>query len=276
MNHPNITRRRLMQMSAGTLLVSGLWPGALRGQDAASQDFSFIQVNDVHYIDDRAIPFFKDAIQKMKQALPDARLALMVGDTCEHGTPAELNGMKDILKTLGMEVRTVMGNHDWTTQTDRAAYEQTWPNSINYTFDHGGWQFVGLDTSDGVKWQNTAVSKATLDWVDQNLPRLDKRRPMILFTHFPLGEGVRYGVTNGADLLNRFKEYNLKAVYNGHFHGFTERDNGAFAITTDRCCSFHRDNHDGTREKGFFACRVKDGKLTRQFVEVSKELAPKG
>jgi 3',5'-cyclic AMP phosphodiesterase CpdA len=188
---------------------------------------------------------------------------------CEKGAPAELTGIRDLLKQANRETKVVIGNHDWTSQTDRKAYEELYPDSINYSFQHMGWQFIGLDTSYGVEWQNTAIQKPTFDWLDQNLPKLDKRRPTILFTHFPLGEGVRYRPTNAEDLLNRFKEFNLKAVFNGHFHGATEKSRGDYLITTNKCCARQRNNHDGTREKGFLACKAKDGKIIRQFVQVA-------
>jgi hypothetical protein len=48
----------------------------------------------------------------------------------------------------------------------------------------------------------------------------------------------------------------------------TQRTFGKTTLTTNRCCSFRRANHDGTKEKGFFLCRAKDGKIERKFVEV--------
>jgi hypothetical protein len=268
-----ISRRRLMKMGAGTLLAAGLWPGALAAQDALAPDFSFVCVNDLHYIDQGCVPFFHGMVQKMKPASRDARLLLVVGDTCENGTPAQLAGIKEVLMSTGMILKVVPGNHDWTSQTDRKAYDQAWTDSLNYTFDHAGWQFIGMDTTDGVKYQDTSILKPTLDWADQMLPKLDKKRPLILFTHFPLGQGVKYQPANAEGLLNRFKEFNLRAVFNGHYHAYTERlaGNAACLITTNKCCSFRRNNHDNTPEKGFFACSTKDGKVVREFVEVSRQ-----
>ena len=71
-----------------------------------------------------------------------------------------------------------------------------------------------------------------------------------------------------SDVLDRFKEFNLRAVYNGHHHGFTEKTVRDVPITTNRCCAFARGNHDGTKEKGYFLCHAKDGKIERTFVEV--------
>ena len=73
---------------------------------------------------------------------------------------------------------------------------------------------------------------------------------------------------NANALLNRFKEYNLQAVYCGHWHGFTERHVKDTVLTTNRCCSYRRQNHDGTKEKGYFLCHARDGKIERKFVEV--------
>ena len=59
----------------------------------------------------------------------------------------------------------------------------------------------------------------------------------------------------------------LVSVFNGHFHGFTERQVRQAMITTNRCCSLKRGNHDKTTEKGYFLCTAKEGKITRSFVE---------
>jgi hypothetical protein len=39
-------------------------------------------------------------------------------------------------------------------------------------------------------------------------------------------------------------------------------------LTTNRCCAISRDNHDGTKEKGYFLCTASAGSIQREFVEV--------
>lgn len=258
-----------MKMTAGALLSAGVWPGLLRGQDAAAPDFDFICANDLHYIDDQDLPFLQTMVRKMKESSPKAQLLVVVGDLIENGKPEQHAAIRDILKTVGLPTKVVLGNHDWTTQTDRKSFDEHFPDSVNYTFEQNGWQFVGLDSSFGLEWQNTAIQPHTLNWLDENLPKLDKKRPMIVFTHFPLGEGVQYRVTNADPFLERFKDYNVRAIFNGHFHGLTEHAKGEFIITTDRCCANRRDNHDGSTEKGFFACRTRGGKVEREFIRVA-------
>jgi len=94
-----------------------------------------------------------------------------------------------------------------------------------------------------------------------------------LFTHFPLGEGVQYRPVNTEALLERFLPYNLQAVYNGHFHGTTERRMGRTLLTTNQCCALKRDNHDGTKAKGYFLCMAEAGRVRHEFVDMGKEVA---
>jgi hypothetical protein len=165
----------------------------------------------------------------------------------------------------------VIGNHDHLTPDDRKAYDDCFPKRNNYRFEHHGWQFLGLDTTEGRSAYGTNVPAHTLSWLDETLPQLDKKRPTIVFTHFPMGPHVITRPGNAEQLLARFKEYNLQAVFCGHYHAFTERRLGKTTLTTDRCCSFSRQNHDGSKEKGYFLCHAKDGTVQRTFIEAPSD-----
>lgn len=193
-----------------------------------------------------------------------------MGDLAENGKSEQYDPVKSIYKALELPLHIVMGYHDWQAEGDRKAFEDLFPKAKNYSFEHRGWQFVGLDSTDGPK-AKVAVRDETMKWVDGVLAKLDKKKPTVLFTHFPLGPWVIYRATNADDLLEKFKEFNLQAVFNGHFHASTERKVGNFTLTTNRCCSFSRKNDDGSREKGYFLCRAKEGKVTREFVEFKSE-----
>jgi predicted MPP superfamily phosphohydrolase len=264
-----LTRRELLRWSAGSLLAAGLWPGRLRSEGAAdSSDFCFIAVNDMHYLDQRCGPWLEGAVRQMKAHPEKIEFCLLAGDLAENGRAEQLAPVRDLLKGLQKPTYVVVGNHDYLTQDDRNPYEELFPERINYHFEHRGWRFMGLDSSEGQKAKATSVQTATLQWLDETLPKLDKKQPTVLFTHFPMGPLVPARPKNAEEVLARFKEYNLQAVYCGHFHGFTERQRGKTVFTTNRCCSFSRQNHDGTKEKGYFLCHVKDGTIQRRFVEV--------
>jgi 3',5'-cyclic AMP phosphodiesterase CpdA len=200
---------------------------------------------------------------------PPADFCIIAGDLAEKGTMAEEGPVKEIFGSLGIPLRVVPGNHDYLTQTDRSAYDSLFPGSGNYHFEHGGWQFVALDTTEGLRYEKTSVPDATLRWLDDNLPKLSKRRPTVCFTHFPLGNDTPMRPLNADSVLERFLDYNLLAVFSGHHHGFTERSHGRTRLVTNRCCAISRANHDKTKEKGYFLCEVKDGIIDRSFVQAA-------
>jgi hypothetical protein len=121
--------------------------------------------------------------------------------------------IKDSFSALGTPCHVVVGNHDYQSATDRSAYERIFPEQINYSFTHRGWQIIGLDSSEGTKAKETRISTSTLTWLDQNLSKLDLHRPTILFTHFPLGDSVLARPLNADDLLQRCYGLNLQVIF---------------------------------------------------------------
>ena len=262
-----MTRREALgRLSWGGLLALGLWPGALRADNSpGGKAFTFVVINDTHCQSRECLTHLAGAVRAMQEQGP--AFCLHAGDLTDMAEGRWMAGARDTLARLAVPVYTVPGNHDHASRTDRKSYEKTFPNRVNYWFGHEGWQFVGLDTTEGQHYQDTRIAPATFSWLDENLGRLNPRLPTVVLTHFPLGAGVRMRPLNADDLLARFVDFNLQAVYCGHYHGFTEHPFHQAAVTTNRCCSLKRANHDGTKEKGFFVCKAADGRVQRQFME---------
>jgi hypothetical protein len=263
-------RRHWLKLSASALLAAGLWPGCARwGNNGRGGSFRFVALNDTHFHTAQCRAWFERVRASILAQQPKPEFCLVIGDLAQNGTPAELGPMRDLLRSLAMDFHVVPGNHDSISDTDRSAWEQLFPNSLNYGFEHRGWQFIGLDSTQGLGWQKTRIQPATLSWLDQHLRKLRPAAPTVLFTHFPLGPAVTYRPVNADELLDRFREFNLAAVLNGHFHGFTERVLRSTVLTTNRCCAISRDNHDGSKEKGYFVCTAANGQVAREFVQVA-------
>jgi 3',5'-cyclic AMP phosphodiesterase CpdA len=263
-----LTRREALgRMSAGALLALGMWPGSLSLTAGAGEvaGFRFIEVNDTHYLTPECGPWLERVVRQMKTE--EADFCLLCGDLTEQGKPEHIAAVKDIFQGLGKPVYTVIGNHDYGKGDDRKPYDQAFPGRINYWFEHRGWQFVGLDSSDGLRYEKTNIQPATFRWLDENLARLDRRKPTALFTHFPLGEKVTYRPGNTDELLDRFRAFNLKGILSGHWHGYTLRWRGDVFALTNRCCALKRGNHDRTTAKGYMVCEARDGAITHRFVE---------
>lgn len=268
-----LTRRQMLRgLSASALLGLGIWPGCTTApaerKMAVTKPFQFIVVNDTHYMSPECGEWLQKVVRQMKTH-PDAQFCLHLGDITEKGEREHLAASRDIFKTLGRPVYMQIGNHDYVGQADRTAYEDLFPNQLNYLFEHGGWRFVGVDSTQGTQYQNTRINDATLTWIDKQLAKGDKAKPTVLFTHFPLAAGVTYQPANADALLERFADVNLQAVFSGHFHGFTERTLRKATLTTNKCCALKRNNHDKTTEKGYFLCTASENGIQREFVRVS-------
>jgi len=264
---PPVSRREALRLGAGGLLALGMWPGVLRAAGAGNpEDFTFVAVNDLHFQSEKCGRWVERVVRQMKASNP--AFCLISGDYSEHGKKEEIGAARDAFKQLGVPVHGVIGNHDYDEDESSATYEALLPKAINYTFEAGGWQWIGLDTTEGHKASGTKIQPHTMTWLDENLPKLDKKKPTVVFTHFPLGPFTPSRPENADAMLEKLFGFNLQAVYSGHFHGFTERVLGNLTMTTDKCCAISRANHDGTPEKGYFLCKAKAGRIERTFVEV--------
>jgi 3',5'-cyclic AMP phosphodiesterase CpdA len=262
-----LSRRQMMKLSAGALLAAGLWPRSSRAADAAAKPLTFLQVNDFHYAEDACAPFFEGLVKKIN-AIPNAALLLIAGDLLDDGTAAQAGAIKNILAQLKIPYHLTCGNHDYHTQTDRAAFTAAFGDRLNTSFEVEGWQFVGLDSADGTKSSNVDAHKETLDFAASLPAKLDKNKPTVLFTHFPLAAGVNMRIRNADTLLEPFKQLNLVATFSGHYHAFTEKTIPTnITATTNVCCSHKRANHDNKFQKGFLLLEAADGKLKRTFVD---------
>lgn len=275
MNPMMPSRRQFITRVSSGVLAASLWPGRAFAEDAVGEngDFDFIAVNDVHFTDPkRCPPWFEKVFAAMRASAPKAEFVILSGDLTSECTPAEFGGIRDSLKSLQMPVHLTLGNHDVTKTGDRALFSQFFPDKRNYLLDHRGWQIVSLDTVENRAAEKTTIPNDTLKWLDENLPKIDRRKPMIVSTHFPLGVGMIRRPKNANALLSRLANYNVQAVFNGHWHGFSNMMFQDAIISTDRCCSRHRGNHDGSKTKGWFVCEARQGHITRRFVAAPEEL----
>jgi 3',5'-cyclic AMP phosphodiesterase CpdA len=258
----------LRAATPGALLALGLWPGRRAPAQQAGEGFRFIQVNDVHCHTPACAAWLVRVTTSMRERKP--AFVLLCGDLTEAGGAERMEQVKTAFAGIGAPVHAVPGNHDYLAPDDRSAYDRVFPGSLNHAFDHGGWHFAGLDTTEGQKYTGTTISAATLDWAKAHARETDPSVPLVLFTHFPLGAGMPMRPVNADDLLAPFLQHNLQAVFCGHHHGFTESNERGVSITTNRCCAISRQNHDGSVDKGYFLCTAGPRGLYRSFVRVAE------
>jgi len=259
-------REALKGLSATALLGLGLWPGCHSPRAKSGGTFQFIAANDLHHLSAECDPWF-DALIRQLRTHDKAELALLLGDLTEKGEQENLGAIRDHFRGLRKPIYTQIGNHDYTTATDRSAYVKLFPNQINYAFRHRGWQFVSIDSTQGTAYTKTRIQPETLRWLDENLPKLDPHKPTVLYTHFPLASSVQMAPLNAPEVLERFRPFNLRGCFSGHFHGYTRNQFAEADVLTNRCCARSRDNHDGTSEKGYWLVTAAGQTLTLEFIQ---------
>ena len=176
---------------------AGEWLRALAA--GAEPEFKFIVVNDTHYMSEACGVYLAGLVKQMNGEKP--AFVLHAGDVTDKGELAHLKAARRVFRGLDCAFHPVMGNHDWLTPTDRKAYLATFPLKLNYSFRHAGWQFIGLDTTEGQKFEKTKIQPETFEMLDDILGRLNRTKPTVVFTHFPLCENVKMRPLNAEDLL---------------------------------------------------------------------------
>jgi 3',5'-cyclic AMP phosphodiesterase CpdA len=260
--------RAMPALAAATALADDAPPAPATAP--AAPGFRFIAINDLHYLAADCGRWFRAVVEQMKTEAAGAAFCLLCGDLADRGDRESLTAVKEIFSTLGVPLHPVPGNHDYKPGNSREDYDAVYPGCLNYRFIHEGWQFVGLDTTQGTDYDKTSIPASTLAWLDAE--PLDKEKPTLVFTHFPLGEGVTYRPLNAAAVLERLMKLNLVAALSGHWHGASERNvphgEKQAVLTTSRCCSRVRNNADKSPLKGWWVCDARaDGSLARRFVE---------
>jgi hypothetical protein len=227
--------------------------------------FRFVVINDLHHGGPECTPFFAGLVEQIR-AHGDVAFCLLVGDLADTGLRGSLEAVRDTFATLRVPIHPVPGNHDCDVPNNTSLYAEAFPGKLNYSFAHGGWQFVGFDSTQGKDWRDTRVGPAALAFLDEAGARLDPAAPTVVFTHFPMDPAVRMASLNAADALGRLGRLNLRAGFSGHFHGQTENPHRGAPLVTNACCARVRNNHDGTIPEGYWLCTAQtDGTLVREF-----------
>lgn len=190
----------------------------------------------------------KDAfVSQWRAAQSGADFVLQLGDFVSKGTVRNYRAhVAEVEREARVPFLRTPGNHDRSRpngDADKGLYDATFGDR-DYFFDHGGWRFVSLDSSD------RAVTDAQLDWLER---ALSVPGPKVVYTHVPpkylrhakalpqvgaleeepaeKGGAVHDFFHNwfeeGADRFKSLVETKgVKAVYMGHIHCFFATDVG--------------------------------------------------
>jgi len=214
----------------------------------AQAGFKFAWVSDTHlYPRDVNTRFVEKAVRAMKevQAMgPPADFLIFGGDLAQLGDPVELDLGNDLLKEVKLKKVFIPGEHDW--YLDLGAKWTKLFGQPNWTFDHKGVRFVGLDTVsrgpdywtakkmtpkermghmatlDGsVAGAWAGVGRDQLEWLNRTVSGWPKDRPIVIFSHNPLYEYYppwNFWVRDWREVQEILKPFGSVTNVHGHTH----------------------------------------------------------
>lgn len=184
---------------------------------------------------------------------------------------------------IGLNYYAAIGNHDrfWGCDKNDPLYNEglfeKFLNKSYYSFDHKGWHFVVLNTS------NSVVDEKQKEWLVADLDGVGGETPIVVVAHVPfislyyVALQGRYTSTdtfsNSKEILDMFKGKNLKLVLQGHQHLYEEiKILGIQFITAGAVsASWWGGDYHGT-EEGFLQVECKGDEFSWEYVDYGWEV----
>jgi 3',5'-cyclic-AMP phosphodiesterase len=248
-----ITRRTFLHRSVlgGAGVAAYGWFPLINTLDlavGAQASFRFAWVSDDHlYPKDVNTRFVDKTVRAFKevQAMnPPADFLIHGGDLAQLGDPVELDLGNQLLKEVTIRKVFIPGEHDWYLDMG-----QKWTalfGKPNWTFDHKGVRFVGLDTVsrgpdywtakkmtpkermghmatlDGsVAGAWAGVGRDQLQWLSKVIADWPKDGPLVVFSHNPLYEYYppwNFWVRDWREVQEILRPYSNVTNIHGHTH----------------------------------------------------------
>ena len=160
---------------------------------------------------------------------------LLVGDAQNSGN-ASVEKYRTIYQgtydRFWEKLHVVPGNHDWDHQEPMsfASYIEFWKEKAHapelyYSFDLGGWHFVGLDSMTLLYGRNGEANARQMEWLKRDLAA-HAGKPRIAFWHVPAYSSARHGPSD--ELQKHFcttlYEHGPALIFVGHTHVYERYD----------------------------------------------------
>ncbi len=254
---PNLQRRGFLKCMtwAGSAMVWTVAAGVPRSRiigsaEAATTDFTFVQISDSHLGFDKAAN--PDVTSTLKQALDDVdalkkKPAFMIhtGDITHLSKPAQFDTASQLCGATKLTMHTVPGEHD-VLEEDGKSYLNRFGKGAKgdgwYSFNDGGVHFIGLVNVMNLQTNGLgSLGNDQLEWLEGDVKNLTASTPIVLFAHVPLWMVYKewgWGTSDGAQALSYLKKFGSVTVLNGHIHQVMQKVEGQVAFHTARSTAF--------------------------------------
>jgi predicted MPP superfamily phosphohydrolase len=208
--------------------------------------FSFAYISDTHLyeqkLNDRFVRAILKAVDDVNALDPQPDFVLFGGDLAQLGQAEELKLGAQILKSVKAPLKMMVGEHDWFLDMGEKWKEMF--GAPNYSFEHKGVHFVVLmSVNEKDFWTERGLSPmermkivAGLDngiqsrfevgaeqrtWLQQDLAKVDKKTPVIVFSHSPLYKYYKpwnFWTDDADEIQALLKPFDKVTVIHGHTH----------------------------------------------------------
>ncbi len=246
---------KLAGLSAGIAASKGLFTphsfqlvdvAAAQGKPGAAPRFRFAYISDTHLyerkLNDRFVRSILRAVDDVNALDPQPDFVLFGGDLAQLGQKGELELGAQILKGLKAPVKMMVGEHDWF--LDMGEHWRALFGPPQYAFDHKGVHFVtlmsvneqdfwtarkmtpmermqtvaGLDNGLQSRFE---VGPEGREWLKNDLAKVDKKTPLVVFSHSPLYKYYRnwnFWTEDAEPVQALLRPFQNVTVIHGHTH----------------------------------------------------------
>lgn len=247
-------RRKFLKMAAiaaGVAAGQSFVPHSFQLVDLVSasseqKPFTFAYISDSHLyektLNERFVRQLERAVADINALDPQPDFVLYGGDLAQLGQAGELKIGAQILKEVKAPVRMMVGEHDWF--LDMGDLWKEMFGAPYYSFDHKGVHFItlmsvnekdfwtakgytpmqrmqivaGLDDSRQSAFE---VGEEEREWLKQDLAKVDKNTPVVVFSHSPLYKLYRdwnFWTDDAEEVQALLQPFKNVTVIHGHTH----------------------------------------------------------
>ncbi|MEN8191509.1 MAG: PQQ-binding-like beta-propeller repeat protein [Bacteroidota bacterium] len=144
----------------------------------------------------------------------DIDFVIASGDITEKGMNSELEKANSILSNLEKPLFIIPGNHDnkWS-ESGCTKFKEIWDDD-KFTHITNNTAYIGINSSVTLRGGGGHFTPEDIKWLKEELDEIDSTKGIVLITHHPVNEDI----DNWYELTNLLRNYNIKAVLNGHEH----------------------------------------------------------
>ena len=251
----NLDRRSFLKVSAAAAAAAavngvvqhlhGFMPIDI-AQAAETEGFRIAYISDSHLyeqkVNERFVRSLLRAVDDVNKLDPQPDFVLFGGDLAQLGQRGELDLGAQILKNVKAPMHMMVGEHDWFLDMGEHWRELFGPEQ--YSFDHKGVHFVTIMsvqekdfwTARGMTPMQRMQTVAGLDngvqsrfevgeegrkWLSDDLAKVDKATPLVVFSHSPLYKYYRpwnFWTEDADQVQPILQPFQHVTVIHGHTH----------------------------------------------------------